>query len=47
MQAPGRDRGLVATLGRLVRAVPTLELEVGPDVDAIPATLDRAAAVVG
>jgi hypothetical protein len=42
LQAPGGDSATVAALGRLVRAVPTFSLEVGPDLEAIPAAIEEA-----
>jgi len=46
-QSPGYEAAKFEAMGRLVRAVPTLELEVGPDVDAIPDAIREAAAGAG
>jgi hypothetical protein len=46
LQAPGSDPELAGELGRLVRSVPTLSLEVGPDLEAIPAAIEEAASAV-
>jgi hypothetical protein len=46
IQTTGGDPGIAASLARLVRSLPTLSLEVGPDLDAIPAAVERAAGAV-
>ena len=46
IQGPAGDPEVAETLGRLLRAVPTLELEVGPDIERIPPAIAAAAEMV-